>query len=107
MNKKTPLAKAKRSLKKVYLFENCGDFLAFFLPYLYLSFLRGSLVKKPSLLRIGLSSSSTFNKALAIPCLTAPAWPVYPPPLTLTKTSNFPRLSVTSSGDLTNTLSVS
>ena len=58
---------------KYYLFENCGALLAFLRPYFFLSFILGSLVKKPAFFNSGLKLSSAFNKALAIPCLIAPA----------------------------------
>ena len=57
-----------------YLFENCGARRAAFKPYFFLSFILGSLVKKPAFLRIGrYSSESTSRRALEIPCLIAPA----------------------------------
>ena len=56
-----------------YLFENCGAFLAFLRPYFFLSFIRGSLVKYPLDFYVGLYSAFASNKALAIPCLIAPA----------------------------------
>jgi hypothetical protein len=37
-----------------YLLENCGARRAAFKPYFFLSFIRGSLVKKPALLSTGL-----------------------------------------------------
>lgn len=37
-----------------YLFENCGARLAALRPYFFLSFIRGSLVKKPAFLSAGL-----------------------------------------------------
>src|SRR5262250_1816328 len=42
--------------------------------------------------------SSNFASALESPCRTAPAWPVGPPPPTVTTTSNCPTVLVTSSG---------
>ena len=59
--------------KYFYLLENCGARLAFFKPYFFLSFILGSLVKNPAFLRIDLCSGSTSRRALAIPCLIAPA----------------------------------
>ena len=56
-----------------HLFENCGARLAAFKPYFFLSFIRGSLVKKPAFLRTGLYSESACRSALEIPCLIAPA----------------------------------
>ena len=52
---------------KVYLFENCGAFLAFLRPYFFLSFIRGSLVKNPATFNVGLYSPLACNKALDIP----------------------------------------
>ena len=57
-----------------YLFENCGARRAAFKPYFFLSFIRGSLVKKPAFFNNGrYSSESTSRRALEIPCLIAPA----------------------------------
>jgi len=42
-----------------YLFENWGALLAAFKPYFFLSFIRGSLVRKPAFFRTGLKSPST------------------------------------------------
>ncbi len=50
-----------------YLLLNCDAFLAFLRPYFFLSFILGSLVKKPAFLSIGLNSASACNKALDIP----------------------------------------
>ena len=59
-----------------YRLLNCGARRAAFRPYFFLSFIRGSLVRKPSFFRTGLYSASTWSSALAIPCLMAPACPV-------------------------------
>ena len=56
-----------------YLFENCGARLAFFRPYFFLSFIRGSLVKKPLVFKVGLYSPFACNSALEIPWRIAPA----------------------------------
>lgn len=56
-----------------YLLLNCGAFLAFLSPYFFLSFILESLVKNPFDFNTGLYSEFTSNKALAIPCLIAPA----------------------------------
>lgn len=83
-NKKTP-KESKHSLdvfcscaacsnREYYLFENCGARRAAFKPYFFLSFILGSLVRKPAFLSEGrYSSSSTSRRALEIPCLIAPA----------------------------------
>ena len=42
-------------------------------PYFFLSFIRGSLVKNPFVFKAGLYSLFASFKALAIPCLIAPA----------------------------------
>ena len=59
--------------KSAYLLENCGARRAFFKPYFFLSFIRGSRVKKPSFFSAGRLSASTSKSALAIPCRIAPA----------------------------------
>ena len=56
-----------------YLLLNCGARRAAFKPYFFLSFILGSLVRKPAFLSVGLNSASTLRSALAIPCLMAPA----------------------------------
>ena len=85
-------------IKAYYLFENCGAFLAFLRPYFFLSFIRGSLVKNPFDFKAGLYSILAAFKALAIPCLIAPAWPVNPPPWTEQITSYLSVVFVTVSG---------
>ena len=51
-----------------YLLLNCGARRAAFKPYFFLSFILGSLVKKPAFFNVGLNSSeSTLSNALAIP----------------------------------------
>ena len=76
---KTPQTLSLRGLKYFfelrtdYLFENCGALLAFLRPYFFLSFILGSLVRKPAFLRAGLYSPSISRRALEIPCLIAPA----------------------------------
>ena len=60
--------------REYYLFENCGARRAALRPYFFLSFILGSLVKKPAFLSAGrYSSESTSRRALEIPCLIAPA----------------------------------
>ena len=93
--------------KAFYLLLNCGAFLAFLSPYFLRSFILGSLVKNPADLSVGLYSAFASNKALAIPCLTAPAWPERPPPSTLQIISNLSTVFVTVKGCLTITLSIS
>lgn len=63
----------RRTLSFFYLLENCGARRAFFKPYFFLSFIRGSLVKYPAFLRTGLKSLSIFKRARAIPWRMAPA----------------------------------
>jgi len=92
---------------KYYLLLNCGAFLAFLRPYFFLSFIRGSLVKNPFDFKAGLYSIFASFKALAIPCLIAPAWPVNPPPVTVQVTSYLSTVFVTVSGCLTITFKVS
>ena len=50
-----------------YLFENCGARRAALSPYFFLSFIRGSRVKKPAALSAPLFASSATKRALAIP----------------------------------------
>ena len=57
-------------------------------PYFLRSFMRGSRVRKPSALRVERRLASNCSKARAMPCRTAPAWPVGPPPVTVTGTSD-------------------
>ena len=73
--RKIPQAKILVGLKITnnYLFENCGARRAALRPYFFLSFILESLVRKPAALRTGLYSSSIVRRALAIPCLIAPA----------------------------------
>ena len=62
------------SFLKSYLLLNCGARRAALRPYFFLSFILGSLVKKPAFLSAGrYSSESTSRRALEIPCLIAPA----------------------------------
>ena len=81
-----------------YRLLNCGARRAALRPYFLRSFIRGSRVRNPAALRTGLYSASASRRALATPCLMAPACPVYPPPCTFTSTSNFPSVSVAASG---------
>ena len=81
-----------------YLLLNCGARRAALRPYFLRSFIRGSRVRNPAALRTGLYSLSASRRALEIPCLIAPACPVYPPPCTFTSTSNLPSVSVAASG---------
>ena len=60
--------------KKIdYLFENCGDLLAFFLPGFLRSTTLESRVRSPIGLRIALKDGSNSTRALVIPCLSASA----------------------------------
>ena len=45
-------------------------------PYFLRSFIRGSRVRNPAALRTGLYSASASRRALATPCLMAPACPI-------------------------------
>jgi hypothetical protein len=60
--------------------------------------MRGSRVSSPAFLSGSRNFSSKRASALERPCLTAPAWPVGPPPLTVVNTSNWPTVLVTSRG---------
>ena len=53
--------------REYYLFENCGARRAAFKPYFFLSFILGSLVKKPFFLSTGRKSASALQSALAMP----------------------------------------
>ena len=55
------------SIREYYLFENCGARRAAFKPYFFLSFILGSLVKKPFFLSTGRKSASALQSALAMP----------------------------------------
>src|SRR5262245_9751160 len=67
-------------------------------PYFFRSRMRGSRVRSPAFLSGSRNLSSKRASALESPCRTAPAWPVGPPPPTVTNTSNCPTVLVTSSG---------
>src|SRR3990170_965152 len=60
-------------INRDYLLENWNLFLAPFCPYFFLSFILGSLVMRPAFLRTPLKEASERQRALAMPCLTAPA----------------------------------
>src|SRR5262245_8016583 len=67
-------------------------------PYFFRSFMRGSRVRKPARFNGCRSASSNSSNARAMPCLTAPACPVGPPPPTLIIASNWPRVLVSCRG---------
>ena len=67
-------------------------------PYFLRSFIRGSRVRKPALLRAGRYSSFILRRARATPWRMAPAWPVTPPPVTVATMSTLPRFSVATRG---------
>ena len=90
-----------------YRLLNCGALRAALRPYFLRSFIRGSLVKNPAALRVGLYSLSTWRSAREIPWRMAPACPEYPPPFTFTKTSNLSTVSVATNGWRTITFKVS
>jgi len=79
-------------------FENCGLLLAFFFPYFFLSTILESLVKNPASLKAAFKLSSASTKALATPCLIAPACPELPPPTTFTLTAYLSKVSVNAKG---------
>src|SRR5690606_18668004 len=58
----------------------CGALRAFFRPYFFDSFTRGSRVRKPARLSGTRSSGSSSTSARAMPSRSAPAWPDTPPP---------------------------
>ena len=88
-------------------FEYCGRFLAFLSPTFFRSTSRESRVTKPAFLRDSRSVSSYFIRARVIPCRSAPACPLFPPPTTFTRMSNLFSNAVTSSGCLTTIRAVS
>ncbi|MEY3090573.1 MAG: hypothetical protein RL113_889, partial [Pseudomonadota bacterium] len=90
-----------------YLFENCGDLLAFFFPGFFLSTTLESLVRSPIGLRIALNDGSNSTSALVIPCLSASACAAYPPPSVVALIFIASSCFVASSGSLTFILSVS
>ena len=55
------------AFREDYLFENCGALRAALRPYFLRSFIRGSRVKYPADLRVGLYSASASRSALEIP----------------------------------------
>src|SRR5262249_7008305 len=67
-------------------------------PYFFRSRIRGSRVSRPAFLSGRRNFSSKRASARDSPCRTAPAWPVGPPPPTVTKMSNCPTVLVTSRG---------
>src|SRR5947208_4551211 len=67
-------------------------------PYFLRSRIRGSRVRRPAFFRGSRNLSSKRASARDNPCRTAPAWPVVPPPPTVTMTPNWPTMLVLSSG---------
>lgn len=64
----------RQALVKIdYLFENCGDLLAFFLPGFLRSTTLESRVRRPIGFKIALKDGSNSTSALVIPCLSASA----------------------------------
>jgi hypothetical protein len=59
--------------RSCYLLENCGARRAPFKPYFFLSFILGSLVRKPAFLSAGRSSPSKRSNAREMPWRIAPA----------------------------------
>src|SRR5207237_2742956 len=82
-----------------YRFENCGALRALCRPAFLRSTWRASRVRKPSRLRGTRSSGFASTSARAIPCRTAPACPVRPPPWTRTRRSYCPSRPATLNGD--------
>src|SRR6266436_1591411 len=76
-------------------------------PYFLRSFIRESRVSSPSAFNVGRRLPSTESSARAIPCRTAPAWPVGPPPRTVIRASYLPAVPVTVNGWMATTRSVS
>ena len=84
-----------------YLFVHWNPFRALFRPYFFLSFSRGSRVKRPSFLRGSRSSSLKETSAREMPWRMAPACPENPPPCALATISHFSWVFATSRGLLT------
>src|SRR5205807_9661115 len=81
-----------------YLFLNCGALRALCSPAFLRSTIRASRVRNPARLSGTRSSGSASTSARAMPCLTAPAWPLGPPPCTRTRRSYVPSAPATRSG---------
>src|SRR5690606_25051698 len=79
-------------------FENWKLRRALARPYFLRSTTRGSRVRKPAALSAGRTCGSQRLSAFEMPCLTAPAWPDSPPPLTVHITSNWPATFATEKG---------
>src|SRR4029077_6785177 len=75
-----------------------GALRALFRPYFLRSFILGSRVRRPAFFKAGRRSGSNLISARAMPCEMAPAWPLVPPPTTLTLMSNLRCVLVTRSG---------
>src|SRR5258708_15589018 len=67
-------------------------------PYFLRSLMRESRVSRPSALSVGRKLASTVSSARARLWLTAPAWPVGPPPETLMRASYLSAVPVTTKG---------
>src|SRR4029077_1501192 len=81
-----------------YRFVYCGALRARFSPYFLRSFILASRVSRPAFLSTARNSGSYLISARAMPCEMAPAWPLVPPPTTLTLISNLRCVLVTRSG---------
>src|SRR3569623_1286232 len=81
-------------------FENWKLRRAFARPYFLRSTTRLSRVRKPAALTEARKAGSNFASAWLMPCLTAPAWPERPPPLTVAITSYWPSRPATRDGRL-------
>lgn len=90
-----------------YLLVHWNLFLAPFWPYFLRSFIRGSRRRSPSFFNTGLLASLKNARALDMPSLSAPAWPVFPPPTKFAFISILVNMLVTSKGCLIKILSVS
>ena len=73
----------KEKLKNGYLLENWNFLRAFLCPGFLRSTVRESLVNILFFLIIFLVSGDELTNAFEIPCVTAPACPLIPPPLTV------------------------
>src|SRR5207249_434813 len=82
----------------LYLFENWNRFRAPARPGFLRSTTRGSRVNKPCSRSLRRWRSSARTSARPIAIRSAPACPVRPPPATMARTSNAPRVSVAVNG---------
>src|SRR5262250_2602893 len=86
-----------------YLLLNWKRLRAPFCPYFLRSLPRASRERKPSTFSFLRSSTLNSSSARAMPILSAPAWPLTPPPDTLAWISKVEAVSLVTSGCFTST----